>query len=350
MFDLDAVAITEVKNGIGWIKINRPQVINSINEEVVQIMQDALDAWKNDDQVALICMYGEGERGFSAGGDMRTFYDLRDNGVEAYAEDFFEKEYKLDYEIHEYPKPIVAYMNGIIMGGGVGLAIGASHRIVTEKTKWAMPEMNIGFFPDVGGGYFLNHLPGHSGRYLALTAQIIKAGDTLYADVADYYLESDKWQDLVDALNGKKWTPDSVAEDLEKVLANYCTTTDTPAELKKNQEKIDLHFAHDSIEEMVASLEKSASEGDEWAEHTVKTLLSKSPTSLKVTLRQLIEGKSMTLWDCLEMEKKLAMNFMDCHDFYEGLRAVLVDKDRSPNWNPNTLADVTEKDIDRFFL
>ncbi|MHA6260402.1 enoyl-CoA hydratase/isomerase family protein [Sporosarcina sp. CAU 1771] len=347
---MEAVAITEVKNGIGWIKINRPQVINSINEEVVRIMLETLETWKNDDDVALVCLYGEGDRGFCAGGDMRVFYDMKDNGVEAYAKDFFDLEYELDYEIHEYKKPIVAYMNGIIMGGGVGLAIGATHRIVTEKTKWAMPEMNIGFFPDVGGSYFLNHLPGHSGRYLALTAEMIKASDTLYAEVADYYLESEKWQDLMNALNENNWSHDSVEQDLDRILAAFSTTTDAPSELMKNQEKIDKHFKHDSMEDIVLSLETAATEGDEWADRTLKTLLTKSPTSLKVTLRQLIKGKDMTLWEALEMEKKLAMNFMDCPDFYEGLRAVLVDKDRSPKWNPSKLEEVLESDINQFFL
>jgi len=281
---------------------------------------------------------------------MRKFYDLGEGKVEEYADEFFTKEYQLDYEIHQYPKPIIVYMNGIVMGGGVGLAVGASHRIVTEKTKWAMPEMNIGFFPDVGGSYFLNQLPGHTGLYLSLTAQTIYASDVLYAGVADYYLESKDWLALKGSIREKVWTEDLVASEFDNLLKQHCTTsTESSTMLKEVQEKIDVHFNYDTIEEIVASLKGEALQGDKWAEQTMNTILSKSPTSLKVTLQQLIEGKNKTLQECLEMEKNMAMNFMKCPDFYEGIRAVLVDKDRSPNWNPKALADVKKDDVNEFF-
>ncbi|NEU30981.1 enoyl-CoA hydratase/isomerase family protein [bacterium LRH843] len=340
--------MAEVKNGVGWIRLNRPNVLNSINVEVVEIIYEALEEWKNNEEVALICMYGEGEKGLCAGGDMRKFYDLRVNGVEAYAEEFFTKEYQMDYEIHHYPKPIVIYMNGVVMGGGVGLSVGATHRIATEKTKWAMPEMNIGFFPDVGASYFLNKMPGFAGRYLALTAQVIQASDALYSGVADYYLDSKNWQALKNDMIEKTWTSDSATSDLSQLLKRHCTTSSASSTIALLQEKIDHHFQYDTIEEIVSSL-KEVAESDEWAEQTMTILLSKSPTSLKVTLRQLKEGKHKSLQECFEMEKKMAIQFMKCSDFYEGVRSVLVDKDRSPKWNPSTLADVKEEEIIPFF-
>ncbi|MFL1999055.1 enoyl-CoA hydratase/isomerase family protein [Lysinibacillus irui] len=342
--------VTEAQNGIGWIKLNRPHALNSLNVEMVAAIYKQLKDWKQDSQIALICIYGEGEKGLCAGGDMRTLYDLKEKGVEAYAEQFFSTEYPMDYEIHRYPKPVVVYMNGIVMGGGVGLSIGASHRIVTETTKWAMPEMNIGFFPDVGASYFLNQMPGYIGRYLALTANIVKASDVLYAGVADCYLESKNWPKLRQAMMEKRWSLDSAEQEINQLLKQYSLSISPPSSLlSSEQEKIDQHFQFETIEDIVSSLNTTAEKGDEWAEKTVNTLLSKSPTSLKVTLHQLQEGKDKQLYECLEMEMNVAMNFMKCHDFYEGVRSVLVDKDRAPKWNPAVLEDVSEERIASFF-
>lgn len=348
MNDIDA--IVEVKNGVGWIKINRPNVLNSLNIEVVETIYKALEEWRKDKEVSLICMYGDGEKGLCAGGDMRKLYDLRENGVEEYAHEFFTKEYRLDYEIHQYPKPIIVYMNGIVMGGGVGLSVGATHRIVTEKTKWAMPEMNIGFFPDVGASYFLNQMLGHMGSYLALTAKILQASDVLYTGVADYYLEEKNWPELKRNISERTWSHPVGRIEVENLITQYCSSTILPSQLKLQQEKVDLHFKYETLEEIISSLKESSNQGDEWAEKTMNDLLSKSPTSLKVTLRQLLEGKNKALHECLEMEKNIALNFMKGPDFYEGIRAVLVDKDRSPNWDPKVLENVTEEVVNRFFL
>lgn len=332
---------------VGFIKINRPDVLNSIHLHAVEQIKQALDKWKEDDDVAFVCLYGEGEKAFCAGGDMKHFYELERSDVHDYAKQFFTNEYELDYTIHTYPKPVVAYMNGIVMGGGVGLSIGATHRIVNEKTKWAMPEMNIGFFPDVGASYFLNQLPGYSGRYLALTASVIGAADALYAGVADYYIDSGDWESLKEAFVNEKWSRASVHEELDRLLKSYHRTKEEPARLKQHQAKIDAHFQYETVEAIVASLE--GAKDDKWAEETLRTILTKSPTSLKVTLQQLIKGKEMSLKECLAMEKNLALHFMNSHDFYEGIRAVLVDKDRSPKWKPDRFEDVTASDVERFF-
>lgn len=342
--------VTEARNGVGWIKLNRPHALNSLNGEMVAAIYKQLKDWKQDSQIALICIYGEGEKGLCAGGDMRKLYDLKGNSVKAYAEQFFSTEYAMDYEIHHYPKPVVVYMNGIVMGGGVGLSIGASHRIVTETTKWAMPEMNIGFFPDVGASYFLNQMPGYIGRYLALTANIVNAPDVLYTGVADYYLESRNWQKLRQAMVEKRWSLDSSEKEINQLLKQFSISPSASSPLLSNeQEKIDRHFQFETIEEIVWSLNTAAKKGDEWADKTVNTLLSKSPTSLKVTLRQIQEGKDKQLYECFEMEMNVAINFLKCHDFYEGVRSVLVDKDRTPKWNPAVLEDVSEERIASFF-
>ena len=341
--------VTEVQNGIGWIKLNRPRALNSLNVDMVDTMNELLKQWKSDDRVSLICIYGEGEKGFCAGGDMRTLYDLKEKGNEAYANQFFSLEYGLDNAIHHYPKPVVVLMDGVVMGGGVGLSIGASHRIVTESSKWAMPEMNIGFFPDVGASYFLNQMPGLVGTYIALTASVIHASDALYVGAADYFMESKDWPRLKESMMEKRWTPNAVETELNQLLESFRSPVSLPSSISSIQDKIDHHFRFETIEEIISSLQVSANQGDEWAGITMRTLLSKSPTSLKVTLRQIQKGKGQSLQACFDMEQNLALNFMKCHDFYEGVRSVLVDKDRSPKWSPTTLDEVTEQQVESFF-
>lgn len=331
------VVTSEVKNGIGWLTINRPKVLNAINTEVVELLTNALEDWQDDANVLFVCLSGAGEKGFCAGGDMRKFHDLEAEEIMPYAERFFSTEYRLDALIHNYSKPIVAYMNGIVMGGGVGLSVGASHRIVTEKTKWAMPEMNIGFFPDVGASFFLNQMPEYIGRYLALNAKVIKANDTIYSGVADYAIESREWETVREKLLSQTWSQASIHQDLDAFFDSYSTIPIDIAELKVNQEEI------------IASLESEAANGDEWSTLTLNTLLTKSPTSLKVTLQQLINGTDKSLNECLAMEKNMAIHFMATPDFYEGVRAVLVDKDGLPKWHPDKLGALTHSDIERYF-
>lgn len=343
------VVITEVDNGVGWIKINRPKVLNSINIEVVELVTEALEKWKNDERVVFVCLSGEGEKGFCAGGDMRKFYDLKNGNIESYANDFFSKEYRLDAMIHHYTKPIMVYMNGVVMGGGVGLSIGGSHRIVTEKTKWAMPEMNIGFFPDVGASFFLNQLPGYTGRYLALTSKVITASDAIYMNVADYYMESANWETIQSEMRTKQWSAESIRGDLDTFIQSYSTESPGRSHLSVEKEEIGRHFQYETVEEIVDSLQNTTADGNEWAELAVKNILSKSPTSLKVTLQQLINGQNQSLLECLEMERNMAIHFMGTADFYEGVRAVLVDKDHSPKWNPPSIAEVTNEDVEKYF-
>ncbi|MFE4895062.1 enoyl-CoA hydratase/isomerase family protein [Peribacillus butanolivorans] len=341
--------LCNIDRGVGWLKLNRPQALNALTAEMVESLKTTLDTWRADPKVSLICISGEGTKGLCAGGDMRFFYNQRNANVEEHARRFFTTEYRMDLMIHQYPKPILVYMNGIVMGGGVGLSVGASERIVTEKTKWAMPEMNIGFFPDVGASYFLNKMPGHVGRYLALTGATIQPADVIYVGAANRYMESTRWEEFIYEIQNNNWNLDDARKQICELLDSFCSHLVEESPLSALQLKIDKHFAYETLEEIVASLGMAADSGDDWASKTKSTIQSKSPTSLKVTLSQLQKGNNQSLTSCFNMELKLSMNFMKNHDFYEGVRSVLVEKDRKPHWRPNSLADVSKEDIGRHF-
>lgn len=341
------MVVVEVQNKVGWITLNRPKVLNSLNGEMVDIIFKALRSFQHDESIALVCIKGAGTKGLCAGGDMKSLYDLKDSNVEEVALRFFSTEYQMDLLLHFYPKPVLVFMDGIVMGGGVGISAGCSHRIVTERTKWAMPEMNIGFFPDVGASYFLNKMPGHTGRYLALTSKIIKAEDVIYAGLADSYVHSSDWSALEAEILSHDWNTSVADQELSELIKKYqVEVTPKDAHTYEVQEKINHHFGYQTMEEIIDSLRSS---DGEWEEETRKTLLEKSPISLKVTLKQLQLGKEKSLVDCYKMEMALSMNFMRNEDFYEGVRAVLVDKDRSPKWKFHTLESVTEKKVLDFF-
>ncbi|SET71120.1 Enoyl-CoA hydratase/carnithine racemase [Natronincola peptidivorans] len=341
--------IHHVKENVGWIKINRPNALNALSFEMIQRLYQVLEEWKNDDTVAFVCLEGEGDKALCAGGDVKVLYDLRESNVKEYAFNFFSTEYRMNMTMHTYPKPILVYMNGFVMGGGVGISIGATHRIVTEKTKWAMPEMNIGLYPDVGGSYFLNKMPGHIGRYLALTSKPINAADALYIGAADYYINSDAWESIKQAIGERKWSIELVDHELGQLIEKFKQAPSAPSKLAALQNDIDKHFGHERMEDIIKSLEISTEKGDAWAGEIKNILLANSPTSLKVTLKQLIEGKHKSMVDCFKMELELSLNFMESHDFYEGVRAVLVDKDRSPKWSPDVLEKVKDEVVDTFF-
>ncbi|WP_432663084.1 enoyl-CoA hydratase/isomerase family protein [Wukongibacter baidiensis] len=339
----------EASNGVGWIKLNRPEKLNTFSDNMIELLYDQLLKWKNDQSIAILVIEGEGEKAFSAGGDVRQLYDLKDGNIIESAIESFSREYRMDLTMHLYPKPILSYMDGYVMGGGVGVSVPGSHRIVTERTKWAMPETSIGLYPDVGSSYFMNKMPGCIGRYLALTSKSINAAEALYSGVADYYIDSSSWDDLREAIIERNWNTKRSKEELGNLISKYNKDPNMSSPIVDLESKINKHFAFNTIEEIVDSLRSSANKGDEWADKTIKTILSKSPTSLKVTLRQLIEGEKKSIKECLMMELTMSINFMKCHDFFEGVRAVLVDKDKNPNWNPPTLEEIKEETVASFF-
>ncbi|ATO49638.1 enoyl-CoA hydratase/isomerase family protein [Brevibacillus laterosporus] len=341
------VLFTTNKNGVGTILLNRPKALNSLSLDMLLPMLAKLKEWESDDTINLIVLKGAGSKGFCAGGDIKALYQARNNELSLQkAQRFFEVEYQLDQYMYRYSKPILACLDGIVMGGGVGLTYGCSHRIVTTQTKWSMPEMNIGFFPDVGAAYFLNQAPGKIGRYLALTAAVIRPEDVLYINGADACIPSEALHDFLHQVEETNWQHQNVAQALEKQIQAYSQPSVLKSELALWQEEIDRHFAFSSIEEIIDSLGQTPNK------FTVKTkeiLLSKSPFSLKVTLQQQIKGEHATLEECFRNDLILAKNFMKHSDFYEGVRSVLIDKDNSPSYQYKHLSDVNEEMVQKFF-
>ena len=331
-------------NGVATILLNRPKALNSLTLEMVQAIGTTLTDWAENDQVKAVIMKGSGTKGLCAGGDIKTLYAAKDSadGLEK-AHNFFITEYRTDLAVAQFPKPIIACLDGIVMGGGVGLTYGASTRIVTERTIWAMPEMTIGFFPDVGAAYFLNKAPGFIGRYLALTATQWKAADVLYMNAADHFILHDNLQLFLQELEQIEWQDST----LDTLLAKY--TADQPEEgkLASLQQEIDMHFSKETVEAIIDSLGKS---NTPFAKETRETMLSKSPVSLKVTLKQIVSGQSKTLKECLATDLILAKNFMKHEDFFEGVRSVLIDKDLTPQYNYPLLSSVSEEMVNRFFI
>ncbi|KGX87382.1 enoyl-CoA hydratase/isomerase family protein [Pontibacillus litoralis] len=342
---IEQVLCTIKENGIGSIVLNRPKALNSLTYEMVTTIHQALRAWENDDQVQIVVMQGAGEKGFCAGGDIKAIYESRnDPTLLEKASTFFSAEYELDQYVYHYSKPIVACLDGIVMGGGVGLSFGANYKIVTDRTKWAMPEMNIGFFPDVGAGYFLNQAPGYIGRYLALTASVITASDVLYIHAANVYMPVEKLQAFINRIEQVNWHQQD--NSLAEWIHHYEEEAPNESKLATIQEDVDRHFADETVEEIVESLQ---AEESAFAKETKETLLSKSPISLKVTLHHIVDCADKSFATSFQNDVVLAKNFVQNEDFYEGARSVLVDKDRNPQYTYKHLEDVTYEMVQSFF-
>lgn len=280
---------------------------------------------------------GAGEKSFCAGGDVRTVVE----GSVADGKEFFRNEYRNNELIGNYKKPYIAIIDGITMGGGVGLSVHGKYRVATERTLFAMPETAIGLFPDVGGGFFLPKMPGNMGAYLGLTGFRLKGRDVQKAGVATHYVESSSLADLeAELVNCKN------AMQIDKVLQKFTPKDTTEFVLQPHLAQIEKAFSGETVEEILKRLH---ADGSEWAMSTLKLLSKMSPTSLKVTLRQLQLGKSMTLRECLQMEFRLAAHCCINSDFKEGVRALLIDKDQQPKWNPDQVEKVTQDHVNRFF-
>jgi len=306
----------EIRAGVATVTLNRPAALNALSFGMLQGLAAWLDAWERDEHVRMVVLRGAGEKAFCAGGDVRALLQNFKSGTQAYQE-FFEVEYALDFRIHTYPKTIVAVMDGIVMGGGMGISQGARVRIVGDRTRMAMPETAIGLFPDVGGSYFLSRVPGKLGIYLGLVGPTLQAADAIYCGLADVYV-------------GTQASPAS--------------------ELARLRSAIDHHFAHRSVAAIIASL-RSESRPDlgEWPAKTLEALAKRSPTMLAVTLEQIERGRTMSLADCFRMELNLIHGCFEQGDFVEGIRALIVEKDNQPRWRPPRLAEVSRRAVDAFF-
>jgi len=336
----ESPVITRVEDGVGRITLNRPRALNALTREMCELMTRALMDWKDDASVEMVLIDHNGERGFCAGGDIRMIAESgAGDAMEAKA--FFLTEYRLNHLMMVYPKPIVAVMDGITMGGGVGISQPAGIRIVTERTLYAMPETGIGLFPDVGGGWHLPRLPGESGLWLALTGARLRADECLALGIATHYVESVSLPALKVALRADPSHPKAIVERFDSDVGE--------ARIEKNLRKIDRFFGFDTMEEIFAALEAEADEGN-WCAKELRTLRTKSPQAMKVTLRQLRAGAAMeTFADVMAMEYRLGGRIVQTHDFQEGVRAVIVDKDQTPKWSPAAIEGVDEAMLDAFF-
>jgi enoyl-CoA hydratase len=341
------------EGGVATVTLNRPQALNAFTLDMYRRFDPILRGWADDPAVHAVLIRGAGGRAFCAGGDIRAIYEAGRgiSGDRALTAVFFREEYELLRHIHRFPKPYLAIIDGITMGGGAGVSVNGAYRVATEKTMLAMPETAIGLFPDVGATRFLNLCPGHIGRYLGLTGARLGAADALYCRFATHFAAQQRIADLVSAVTQLAWQPGGEHRQLVRLLADFAGDPGA-APLAARRAAIDRCFAGDSVEAILDSLAReAAAKGPEaeWAAQTRENLLTKSPTSLKITLRQLIVGRGFALEDALALEYRLTQHVMAGHDFYEGVRAVVIDKDQRPRWQPATLAEVDDTTVERYF-
>ena len=330
-----------VTGACGRITLNRPRAMNALTSEMTGTLHTALLAWASDPAVHFVLLDGAGDRGLCAGGDIRALYQAVAAGQAHLAEGFFREEYRLNYLISRYPKPYLALMEGIVMGGGMGVSAHGSHRVVTERSQLAMPETAIGFVPDVGGTYLLGNAPGECGTYLGLTGNRIGAADALSCGLADLTVPSEMLPALTLELERC-----ADAATMEQCLRTYAVQIPSGDPLAQ-QGWITECFAGQTVEEILAALAQHA---DARAHMAFEELEKKSPTSLKVTLAALRKARELgDLAACLEQEYRIARGCLRGHDFQEGIRAALVDKDRNPKWRPARLEDVTREEVQRYF-
>jgi enoyl-CoA hydratase len=326
----------ERRGAAGLITLNRPAALNALTESMCVAMDDQLQRWQDDPAVATVVIRGAGERAFCAGGDIRALYEAGRAGA-ARATDFYRREYRLNTRIKHFPKPYVALLHGVVMGGGVGVSVHGSHRVADTTAVFAMPETGIGLFPDVGGSYFLPRLPGETGMYLALTGARLKSADMAYTGIATHGIAASAWNSLIERL--------ADGMPVDRALADG-TTSSGVAPLAERRAIIDRCFAERSVEEVLAALDR---ERDDWAASVASSIRTKSPTSLKISLRELREGRQRAFDDCMRMEFRMVSRVMEGSDFFEGVRATIIEKDKTPAWRPATLAAVSNDDVNAYF-
>lgn len=349
--------LTEVRGRVGFITLNRPKALNALSLSMVRDLLAVLTAWRDDAAVVAVAIRGTNKAGrpgtpeslfggFCAGGDIRFFHQAvlaGDPDLDA----FFTEEYRLNHLIHNYPKPYIAFMDGVVMGGGMGISFGAKVRIVTEHTKMAMPETNIGLFPDVGGGYFLSRCPGSAGEYLALTGAVIGAGEALAYGLADIERPAASLPGLWQQLGDQAFSDVSAAE--QWIATNLIADG---ARSERAESKFDAYFSLARVKHIVDALE--AAKDDDWAQKTAVVLRKRSPLMLHVTLEQIRRARSMSLADDLRMERDMVHHCFHLRpgaasETFEGIRALAVDKDYTPKWNPARIEDVKPQMVQAFF-
>lgn len=327
---------------LGHITLNRLKALNALTMDMLKDISNALAHFADHPSIAAVLITGAGERSFCAGGDIRALYECLNNGT-AFGEDYFQAEYSLNYQVANFPKPYIAFMDGITMGGGVGVSAHGTVRVVTERTRLAMPEVSIGLFPDIGSSWLLARAPGELGTYLALTGATIGAADAIFAGLADDSVSHSSLADLQAKLT--TLSTNTTMTDIQLLVGQY--THQMPANLVSHMDEINHYFRFDTVEDILAALAKSDTI---FAKETTAMIQQKSPTSLKVTLRLIrLARQAESVKVCLERDYAACQIFLKNHDLYEGIRAAIIDKDRNPQWQPNTLKDVSNTAVDAYF-
>ncbi len=340
---MESEVLFERRGAAGLITLNRPKALNAVSHGMVNAMREQLDDWADDPAITRVVIMGAGEKAFSAGGDIRHLYDLGKAGRFDEQLQFWRDEYPLNVAIKNYRKPYVALIDGIVMGGGVGVSVHGSHRVAGDKYSFAMPEVSIGFFPDVGATWFLPRMPGELGTYCALTGERFNAADAVYAGVATHRIPSARFPALIEGLTG------TVSVD---AVLNAFAEPGGEGPICTRRHLIDHVFAGSDVQVILGRLDLEAATNSadaEWAAKTAALIRTKSPTSLKLALAQVRFGAIHDFETCMRLEMRIVSRIVEAQDFYEGVRAVIVDKDNKPIWNPRTLSEVTTEAIERYF-
>ncbi len=345
-FSTDEI-LFERRGAAGIVTLNRPQALNAVTHKMVLALQAQLDRWADDPAITRVVVTAAGEKAFSAGGDIRHLYDLGKAGRQAEALQFWRDEYPLNVAIKKYRKPYISLIDGIVMGGGVGVSVHGSHRVAGDRFSFAMPEVGIGFFPDVGATWFLPRMPGEIGTYCALTGARFNLADGVGAGIATHRIPSARFDDLLEGLAG--------TVSVDAVLSAFSEPAgqgEKEAPIMAQRALIDRLFAGDSVEHILDAVTREANAGgpqSEWAAKTAATISAKSPLSLKLALAQVRQGAQCYFETCMRMEFRIVSRVIEGHDFYEGVRAVIVDKDNKPNWQPAALGDVSDAQVAHYF-
>lgn len=336
----DGDILFERRGAAGVITLNRPQALNAVTHDMIRALRAQLEAWANDPAITRVVITAAPGRAFSAGGDIRALTDLGKAGKHEEAISFWRDEYPLNAYIKTYRKPYVALIDGIVMGGGVGISVHGSHRVAGDRYHFAMPEVGIGFFPDVGATWFLPRMPGELGTYCALTGERFNAADAYAAGIATQRVPSARFPELLEGLAG--------TVPVDALLAAFAEPAGQGPILAR-REAIDRCFAGNTVEAILSKLDATAGADAEWARATAATMRTKSPLSLKIALAQVRRGKNWDFATCMEAEFRIVSHIIRGHDFYEGVRAVIIDKDNKPRWQPVSLGEVTDAEVDRHF-
>ncbi|MEX0584481.1 MAG: enoyl-CoA hydratase/isomerase family protein [Natronospirillum sp.] len=349
---------TAQKFRLGRLTLNRPTALNALNLDMIEILLQQLQAWSNDPSIVMVWLEGAGDRAFCAGGDVVEVYlSMARNGAEInqHAVDYFSREYRLDHLIHTYRKPLVCWGQGVVMGGGLGLLAGAGYRVVTDQSRLAMPEITIGLFPDVGGSWFLNRMPGHTGRFAALTGAQLNAADALFAGLADRYIAHDQKAKVLHALRNASWNGEEAQDHLTvdrllREFAQLSSRTKPMAEsnLRQHFDRINQLVDHPTLAETVYAI-SGLRDDDPWLQKAAQTLQHGSPSSAYVIDRQLRQTRTASLVEVFQQELNLAVACCHLGEFQEGVRALLVDKDKAPQWQFPDIASVEPAFVEAHF-